>query len=71
MGRAAPAPVDDDGGRARLSVRFVEWLMGLEDGHVTDPAIGITRTAQLAVLGNGVVPQQAVLALTTLAGVAA
>ena len=23
----------------RLSPRFVEWMMGLPDGHVTDPAI--------------------------------
>jgi len=41
----------------------VEWLMGLPVGHVTDPAIGLTRNQQLKALGNGVVPQQAVLAL--------
>jgi DNA (cytosine-5)-methyltransferase 1 len=37
--------------------------MGLPDGHVTDPAIGISRNDQLKALGNGVVPQQAALAL--------
>ena len=37
--------------------------MGLHDGHVTDPAIGISRNDQLKALGNGVVPQQAALAL--------
>jgi hypothetical protein len=36
----------------------VEFLMGLPAGHVTDPAIGISRNDQLKALGNGVVPQQ-------------
>ena len=38
-------------------------MMGLPDGWVTDPAIGISRNDQLKALGNGVVPQQAALAL--------
>ncbi|MEU3198477.1 hypothetical protein [Streptomyces sp. NPDC006996] len=41
---------------------FVEWLMGLPTGHVTDVP-GLSRTAQLKALGNGVVPQQAAAAL--------
>ena len=45
-------------GRQQLSARFVEWLMGLPDGWVTQVP-GLTRTQQLRVLGNGVVPQQA------------
>lgn len=53
-------------GSQRLSPRFVEWMMGLPDGHVTDPAIGLTRQEQLKALGNGVVPQQAELALRRL-----
>jgi DNA (cytosine-5)-methyltransferase 1 len=32
--------------------------MGLPAGHVTDTE-GLTRNAQLKLLGNGVVPQQA------------
>ncbi len=40
--------------------------MGLDPGHVTDPAIGLSCNAQLKALGNGVVPRQAVLALRTL-----
>jgi DNA (cytosine-5)-methyltransferase 1 len=44
---------------------FVEWLMGLPEGYVTD--IGLSRQAQLKILGNGVVPQQAALALHLLA----
>lgn len=65
-GRVAPAPTNPDGkgGAHRLSARFVEWMMGLPEGHVTD--VGLTRTEQLKALGNGVVPQQAELALRTL-----
>ena len=47
---------------ARLSPPFVEWMQGLPLGHVTDPAIGISRNAQLTALGNGVVPLQAATA---------
>lgn len=49
-----------------LAPPFVEWMMGLELGHVTDPAIGLSRSQQLSVLGNGVVPQQAAAALRLL-----
>jgi DNA (cytosine-5)-methyltransferase 1 len=41
-------------------------MMGLPAGHVTDPNLGLPRTAQLRALGNGVVPQQATHATTTL-----
>jgi DNA (cytosine-5)-methyltransferase 1 len=41
-------------------------MMGLPDGWVTDPAIGLSRGDQLKALGNGVVPQQAALALDVL-----
>jgi DNA (cytosine-5)-methyltransferase 1 len=58
-GRAAPPPVND---RGRLDPVFVEWLMGLGAGHVT-AVPGLSRTAQLKALGNGVVPQQAAAAL--------
>ena len=37
--------------------------MGLPDGWVTDPAIGISRNEQLKACGNGVVPQQGVAAI--------
>lgn len=39
--------------------------MGLPAGHVT-AVPGLSRTAQLKALGNGVVPQQAAHALRTL-----
>jgi DNA (cytosine-5)-methyltransferase 1 len=38
-------------------------MMGLPAGWVTDPAIGISRSAQLKACGDGVVPQQAIAAL--------
>jgi DNA (cytosine-5)-methyltransferase 1 len=44
----------------------VEWLMGLPDGWVTHPTLGLPRTRALRVLGNGVVPQQAAAAVRTL-----
>ncbi|MCZ1008539.1 DNA cytosine methyltransferase [Streptomyces lydicus] len=61
--RTAPGPVDAVG---RLSPVFVEWLMGLPAGHVT-AVPGLSRSAQLKALGNGVVPHQAVAALRFLA----
>lgn len=68
-GRAAPPPTNPPrraGGKPQLSARFVEWLMGLPDGHVTDLDLGLSRERQLRMLGNGVVPQQAALAVHTL-----
>lgn len=41
-------------------------MMGLPEGWVTAPEIGLTRAQQLKALGNGVVPQQAALAVATL-----
>lgn len=66
LGRPAPEPTVPDGknGQHRLSARFTEWLMGLPDGWVTDA--GLTRNEQLKACGNGVVPQQAALALRRL-----
>lgn len=62
LGREAPPPTEESGGKARLSPRFVEWMMMLPEGHVTDPRIGISRVEQLKALGNGVVPYQAAAA---------
>lgn len=65
--RAAPLPTEigPRGGR-RLSAHFVEWMMGLDDGHVTSPGYGLSRTQQLTLLGNGVVTRQAVAGLRQL-----
>ena len=67
LGRPAPPPTEPgQNGRPRLSPRFVEFMMGLPDGWVT--GVDIPRSAQLKALGNGVVKQQAALALALLDG---
>lgn len=66
-GRAAPPPSTPPrrpGGKPQLNTRFIEWLMGLPDSHITD--LNLPREHQLRPLGNGVVPQQAALAVNTL-----
>jgi len=50
-------------GGKQLSAEFVEWMMGLPDGWVTDL---VPNRRALKTLGNGVVPQQAELALRML-----
>jgi DNA (cytosine-5)-methyltransferase 1 len=63
LGRTAPAPTEPGSkGQPRLSPVFVEWLMGLPAGWVTDVP-GLSRNDQLKALGNGVVPQQAAAAV--------
>jgi len=61
MGRSAPAPLVD--GTKQLNARLVEWMMGLPEGWVTDL---IPNRRALKTLGNGVVPQQAEMALRML-----
>jgi DNA (cytosine-5)-methyltransferase 1 len=53
------ALVDD-----KLNAKFVEYMMGLPGGWVTD--LDLSRSQQLKMLGNGVVPQQAYYALELL-----
>lgn len=66
-GRPAPAPaiLNEDVG-PRPAPAFVEWLMGLPPGWVTDPGLALTHAQQLSVLGNGVVPPQAARAIFAL-----
>jgi DNA (cytosine-5)-methyltransferase 1 len=59
-GRTAPPGLKD----GKLSPSFVEWMMGLPLGYITD--LGLSRVAELKALGNGVVWQQAYLALILL-----
>ena len=62
LGRSAPSPTQPSkNGKPQLSPTFVEWMMGLPTGWVTD--VGLPRTQQLRALGNGVVPQQAAEAI--------
>lgn len=64
--RPAPAPTKPDGkeGAHRLSGKFTEWMMGLPAGWIT--GVGLSRNEELKACGNGVVPQQAELALRIL-----
>ena len=55
-----PPPLD----KGRLNVQFVEYMMGLPKGWVTD--IDLPRSQKLKILGNGVVPQQAYRAIELL-----
>lgn len=66
LGRPAPAPTKPDGkdGAHRLSSAFTEWMMGVPEGWITD--CGLSRNEELKACGNGVVPQQAELALRML-----
>jgi len=66
IGLPAPAPTKPDGkdGAHRLSSEFAEWMMGLRPGWVT--GVGLSRKDELKACGNGVVPQQAMLALKML-----
>lgn len=66
-GQPAPAPAllnDADGPRAAPA--FVEWLMGLPTGWVTDTG-ELTPNQQITALCNGVLPLQAGIALNLLA----
>jgi DNA (cytosine-5)-methyltransferase 1 len=65
-GRVAPAPTKPDGkdDAHRLSSEFTEWMMGLPAGWIT--GVGLSRNEELKACGNGVVPQQAELALRML-----
>ncbi|PWW53144.1 DNA cytosine methyltransferase [Actinokineospora spheciospongiae] len=65
LGRPAPCPTQPGNhGRPVLAPAFVEHLMGLPSGWVTD--LPLPRTAQLRALGNGVLPQQATHAVSLL-----
>lgn len=64
-GRATPRPtIPGTHGGPVLSPEFVEHLMGLPAGWLTD--VPLLRVDHLRILGNGVVPQQAALAVTML-----
>lgn len=78
LGMAPPSPTQPNTkGNPELSPAFVEWMMCLEPGRVTDPALWThlsprkAREVQLRMLGNGVVPPQALAAYRQLGAVAA
>lgn len=65
LGVPVPPPTDlNRNGRPRLNAAFAEWMMGLPSGWITD--LGLPRSAELKILGNGVVPAQAYAAISSL-----
>jgi len=64
--REVPEPTVPHKDKRRLNPVFVEWMMGLPEGHVTGH--GLTPAKELKMLGNGVVPQQARVAVNQLMG---
>ncbi|MFL9657477.1 DNA cytosine methyltransferase [Streptomyces sp. PB17] len=67
LGRPAPEPTEaGTKGNRRLSPAFVEWMMGAAPGWVTGPDLGLSRSDQLKILGNGVVIRQAAIAYRAL-----
>jgi DNA (cytosine-5)-methyltransferase 1 len=66
-GHPAPCPTEPGTkGNRRLAPAFVEWMMGADPGWVTSPDLGLSRSDQLKILGNGVVIHQAVHAYRAL-----
>lgn len=63
-GHPAPEPTEPGRTSPRLAAPFVEWMMGLPGGWVTDL---VKRNDALRLLGNGVVPAQGAYALRLLA----
>jgi DNA (cytosine-5)-methyltransferase 1 len=66
LGRPAPSPTifDAEKNKHRLNSVFTEWMMGLDEGWIS--SLNLSRREQLKACGNGVVPQQAVFALSVL-----
>ena len=48
-----------------MTAEFPEWMMGLPPGWVTGVP-GLSRSRKIRAIGNGVVPRQAALAVTSL-----
>ncbi|MFW6695245.1 DNA cytosine methyltransferase [Streptomyces sp. MAR4 CNX-425] len=67
LGWLAPEPTEPGArGNRRLAPTFVEWMMGADPGWVTGTDLGLPRSDQLKILGNGVVIHQAAHAYRTL-----
>lgn len=67
-GYPVPYPVEPGRkGNSRMTAEFPEWMMGLPPGWVTDVP-GLSRSAKIRAIGNGVVPQQAAMAVADLLG---
>lgn len=61
--RPAPSPTEPNTrGKPRLAAEFASWMMMWPENWVTAPEIGLSRTEQLRIIGNGVVPLCAAVA---------
>ena len=72
VGRKPPKPYREKRGREKRSIsdyivrpHFFEWLMGLPEGYLTE-VFPDEEAKVIKMCGNGVVPEQAVAALTLL-----
>jgi hypothetical protein len=65
FGVPVPCPVRPGKTNYVLAPEFPEWMMGLQPGWVT-AVPGLTRTAMLKLIGNGVVIHQGALAIRVL-----
>lgn len=63
--RPAPQPLENHGTKQRLTIAFLEWMMGLPENYLTHVP-KLTRTQAITLTGNGVIPAQAKHALTQL-----
>lgn len=52
-------------GLSRLSIGFVEWMMGLPVGYVSTPSLCLSHDDRMALLYSGTVPLQAAHAVAT------
>lgn len=67
-GERAPYPLytlDADTPPGRLSLGFVEWMMGLPVGYVSTPSLPLTHDERMLLLRTGTVPLQAAHAVAT------
>lgn len=61
-GERYPYPVytlDAPPDQSRLSLGFVEWMMGLPTGYVSTPSLPLTHDERMLLLQTGTVPLQA------------
>lgn len=67
-GERYPYPMDIPPSRDdafRISMAFVEWMMGLPVGYVSTPSLPLTRDERMGLLYSGTVPLQAAHAVAT------
>ncbi|MFI5782682.1 hypothetical protein [Nocardia sp. NPDC051570] len=70
LSRPAPDPTEPGRhGNPRLAAAWSEWMLWLPAGWVTAPDLALSRRDQLRLLGNAVVPPQALAGFRLLAAI--